>query len=511
MKEKQEHYDIHGKPYNRSSILALILVATFAGVLMQTSLGTAIPTLMKSFDINLSTTQQATTWFLLANGVMVPLSAYLASTVPTRWLYFTAYGILLSGILVTALTPAKSSMWIVFIIGRILAAVAVGILMPLMQVVILNMFPPSQRAVAMGLGGLVIGMAPAIGPTLSGWILDKKHIIWGITIPDSWRTIFIIPAIIIAIAFVLSPFIIKDVIPTRNHKLDITSLLLSIVGFGLFLWGFTNVASDGWGDLSHVIAPIAVGVIIIAIFCHRQLILEDPFLDIRVFKVKAFTLPTIAVILAMMAMFGVEMMLPTYLQNVHGLSPLNSGLTLLGGALMMGLMSPISGVLYNKVGVKRLSLLGFVILALGTVPFMYLSPTSPTILITVLYAIRMTGVALGMMPLTTDAMAALPADKVTHGTAVNNTMRQIASAIVVALLTSITQNIINENTPAKSLKTANPLDYASKMIDGSMKGFSVSFAIGLSFAILGVIVVFFLKDSKSLKGIENEVKGEAKL
>ncbi len=177
--------DVHGKPYNRTIMIVLILVATFAGVLMQTSLGTAIPTLMDAFDINLATAQQATTWFLLANGIMIPVSAYFTSRIPTKWLYLIAFGLLWAGMAITAFTPEQHDMWWMFLSGRVLAALGVGISMPLMQVVMVNIFPAEQRGVAMGLGGLVVGMAPAIGPTLSGWILDKNHVILGLTISDS--------------------------------------------------------------------------------------------------------------------------------------------------------------------------------------------------------------------------------------------------------------------------------------------------------------------------------------
>ncbi|OFI45706.1 multidrug transporter [Floricoccus penangensis] len=493
--------DIHGKKYNRWLMFILLLIGTFAGMLMQTSLGTAIPTLMKAFDINLSTAQQATTWFLLANGIVVPLSAYLMTRTSTKWLLFTAYALLLGGMTITYLTPEDSNYWIMFLGGRILAAIAVGITMPLMQVIAVNVFPENKRALALGLGGLVVGMAPAIGPTLSGWILDKDHVIFGINIVSSWRTIFIIPMIVITLVLLLTPFVMKDVIPNKKIKLDILSLVLSSIGFGLFLWGFTNVAMDGWSSMNSVILPIIAGTIFIILFVLRQLRLKEPFLDVRVFKVRNFTVTALIIILVTMAMYGVEMMLPTYLQNVHGLSPLDSGLTLLAGALMMGLISPIAGILYNKVGVRNLALVGLTILAIGTIPFVFLSATTPTIFITVLYAIRMAGIALTMMPLTTSAMNALPIEETTHGTAANNTVRQLASSVVVALLTSITQNIINTNSPAKAMKDTNPMEFASKTIDASMDGFRVSFAVGLGFAVVGLIItIFFLRAKKDNTG-----------
>ncbi|MGT2958424.1 multidrug transporter [Streptococcus bovimastitidis] len=492
--------DIHGKHFNRTAMVILLLVATFAGILNQTSLGTAIPTLMDSFNINLATAQQATTWFLLANGIMIPVSAYLATRFSTKLLYVFAYATLVIGLLITALAPTSN--WSLFLVGRIVQAIAVGITMPLMQVVMVNIYPPEQRGAAMGLSGLVVGLGPAIGPTFAGWLLKHDIIILGHNL--AWRAIFVLPLIILAISFLLSPFLIKDVIPNKKMTLDVPSFIFSIIGFGLFLWGFTNVASDGWDDIKTVITPILVGVIFITIFIHRQLILDQPFLDIRVFKVKQFSMTTLAIALSMMAMMGVEMMLPLYLQNVHGLSALDSGLVLLPGALMMGLVSPIAGSIYDKVGARRLALIGFTILGIGTIPFIFLTGTTPDHYITLLYAVRMFGIAMIMMPLTASAMSALPPHEAAHGTASNNTARQIASAIVVALLSSVTQNVINNNKPSKLLQDQNPLEYAAKMLDASLKGFHVSFAIGLSFAVIGFVVSLFLRKGKVIE-VEKEL------
>lgn len=488
-------FDIHGKEYNRTAMVMLLLIATFAGVLNQTSLGTAIPTLMTSFNINLATAQQATTWFLLANGIMIPVSAYLTTRFSTKWLYVTAYAILITGLLITALAPTDN--WTLFLLGRIIQASAVGITMPLMQVVMVNIFPAEQRGAAMGLNGLVVGLAPAIGPTFAGWILKHDFVLMGVHL--SWRAIFILPLVILTLAFLAAPFVVKDVIANRDMSLDVPSLILSIIGFGSFLWGFTNIANNGWGDLTMVILPIVIGVSVIALFSYRQLHLEVPFLDVRVFKVKQFSVTTAAIALSMMAMMGVEMMLPLYLQNVHGLSALDSGLALLPGALMMGLVSPIAGRVYDKVGARRMALVGFSILAIGTIPFTFLTAATPDHFITLMYAVRMFGIAMVMMPLTASAMSALPPHEAAHGTAANNTARQIASAIVVALLSSVTQNVINTNKPAKLLLSNDPWAYASKMIDASLKGFQTSFTLGLVFALLGIMVALFLRKGKHIE------------
>lgn len=178
-----------------------------------------------------------------------------------------------------------------------------------------------------------------------------------------------------------------------------------------------------------------------------------------------------------MAMMGVEMMLPLYLQDVHGLSAFNSGLVLLPGSLMMAVVAPLAGGVYDRIGSKRLAVIGFLVLALGTVPFMFFTATTPDHFVTLLYGLRMVGVGMVMMPLTTSAMNAVPVNEVAQATASNNTARQVASSVVVALLSSVAQNVITNNMPASSLKAANPLQFANKAIEAMLQGYHASFAI----------------------------------
>ncbi|MDR2976974.1 MAG: MFS transporter [Streptococcaceae bacterium] len=548
--EKNYNIDIHGRHFSRMLMLILILIGTFGSTLMQTSLGTAIPTLMKDFSISMSTAQQATTWFLLANGIMVPISAYMANKFPTRWLYIAAYVILLLGMFLTYTAP--TSQWWVFLVGRMFQAIAAGITMPLMQVCLVNMFSPKQMGAVMGLGGIVVGLAPAIGPTFAGWLMSKRHVFLGVVLPGSWRTMFMIPMVIVAVVTVLAIFLMHDVIPNRPVKLDLLSLWFSCIGFGLFLLGFTNVAGSGWTDFDTVVFPIVAGVIIIIAFINRQLDkenrylsllflilglvslvisvvnitkagfsdfymtvvpelaglslilafivrklhLKEPFLNIRVFMNKQFSLMTVVMALSTMAMMGVEMMLPLYLQGVKGLTAFNSGLVLLPGALLMGLISPLAGAAYDKVGAKRLALLGFGILALGTLPFLAFNASTSDHFITTLYALRMFGVAMVMMPLTASAMNVLPVEEIADGTASNATARSIASAVVVALLSSVAQNIITTNSPTKALAKTDIISFSDKMIKAMLNGYHASFAIGLAFVIVGLIISLFLKGGK---------------
>lgn len=491
--------DIHGKIYHPIIIMVIILLATFSGSLMQTSLGTALPTLMKDFDIDLSTAQQATTWFLLANGIVVPVSAYLATRISTKWLHILAYSLLLIGLTLSAIAPSHHDAWSIFLIGRIVTSLAVGIMLPVMQMLIMHMFPPHQRGLTMGLTGLAVGFAPALGPTFAGWILSGDHVILGFTLSDSWRNIFIVPIIFVVLALILSCFFMKDIIPNRKLKLDLYSLFLSSIGFGLFLWGFSNVSTEGWDSVEKVILPILISLIVMTLFIIRQLKSETPFLDLRVFQSRGFTIATIALVVVTMAMFGVEMMLPTFLQNVQGLTPFKSGLVLLPGAMMIGLISPISGALYNKIGIRRLAFIGFTILIAASIPFAFLNAHTPLLLVLTLYAVRMFGVAILMMPLTANAMEGLTVENSTHGSAVNNTVKQVAASVAVALLTSITQNIVNQQLPASHLKTTDPLAFAEQAQQASIDGFNTAFLTGLIFAIIGMLLVPFLKQQHSNK------------
>ncbi|MGO1281086.1 MAG: MFS transporter, partial [Leuconostoc mesenteroides] len=191
--------DTHGKSVNRLAMMLVLLVGVFSVMLMQTSLGTAQPALMKAFDVNASTVQWLTTIFLMANGIMVPVSAFLTTRIPTKTLYLSALSLFTAGTFLAFMTPTNA-FWLLMV-ARVLQAMAVGVLMPLMQVVSLTLFDAESRGKAMGLGGLVVGMAPAIGPTLSGWILEKDHTFLGFTLQNSWRSIFLIdlPVVIIVI------------------------------------------------------------------------------------------------------------------------------------------------------------------------------------------------------------------------------------------------------------------------------------------------------------------------
>lgn len=477
--------DIYGKPYNRSLLVVVLLIGTFCTVLNQTLLTTAFPALMKAFNISASSVQWLTTGFLLVNGIMIPISAWLINKFSSKRLYLTAMTIFLIGTITCFVAPNFSTL----LIGRLIQAAGVGISMPLLQNIMLSIFPPEKRGSAMGMAGIVIGLAPALGPTLSGWIIDHY----------TWRDLFGMVIPIVILVLVLAFFLMKSVIQLSNPSIDVLSAFLSTVGFGSLLYGFSSVGNDGWGS-SKVISFLVIGVFVIGLFVWRQLHLEHPFLELCVFKSPTFTIAAILSGVVNMAMVGAEMVLPLYIQNIRGESAFHSGLMLLPGALIMGLMMPITGAIFDKHGAKRLAISGMLILTAATLPFAFLTQETPIVMIVILYAIRMFGISMVMMPVTTSGMNALPMNLISHGTAVNNTFRQVASSIGTAVLISILTNVTKDNLPKASLLKSLPLSYKDQAINATLSGYHAAFFVAVIFGLVGFIITFFLKNNKKIEG-----------
>ena len=495
MDQQSVPVDINNKPYNRSLMVLVLLIGAFCTILNQTILSTAFPALMKAFNISTSTVQWLTTGFLMVNGIMIPISAYLSSRFNTKGLFVIAMSIFELGTIMSWLAPSFA----VLLSGRLIQAIGVGINMPLMQNIMLTIYPPEKRGAAMGINGLVIGLAPAIGPTLSGWVIDNF----------SWRWLFGMIVPIAAIVIIASLFLVKNVIPNQKPHLDWLSVGISTAGFGSMLYGFSSVGNDGWTD-PIVLTTIIIGIILVVFLVIRQNKLDEPFLEFKVFKSNEFTLATILSSIVMMAMVGVELVIPLYLQIIHGMSAFHSGLTLLFGALFMGVMSPITGNLFDRHGARRLAITGMFILSVGTIPFAFITRDTPIIYIVFLYAVRMFGISMVMMPVTTDGMNSLPYLLISHGTAVNNTLRQVATSVGTAIMISVLTNVTNCNKPNHSLLKAAPLQYKSQMFDATLMGYHSTFWFAIAFALIGLCLTFFVTSGTGIhvKIDANDIQGK---
>ncbi|APX71247.1 multidrug efflux MFS transporter [Companilactobacillus allii] len=487
MANSSAQVDVNGKAYNRNLLVLVLLVGTFCTVLNGTILTTAFPTLMKEFNVTTSAVQWLTTGFLMVNGIMIPVTAWLSNNFSNKILYIVAMSTFLVGTIMCFTAPNFQTI----LAGRLVQAVGVGITMPLLQVIMLSIFPPAKRGTAMGLSGIVIGLAPAIGPTLSGWIIDNF----------TWRDLFgmIIPIVIIVI--ILAFAFMRPVIETKRTKLDVLSLLLSTFGFGSVLYGFSSVGDKGWGS-PIVLGTIIGGIIIVILFGYRQLKMDTPFLELRVFKQKRFAVAAALSSVTNMAMVGVEMILPLYLQIVKGMSAFHSGLTLLPGAILIGIMSPITGRAFDRFGAKDLARMGMFLLTAGTIPFLFLTKTTPVLDIIILYMIRMFGISMVLMPVTTDGMNSLPLHLMSHGTAVNNTVRQVFSSMGTAILVSVLTNVTNNLKPGKSILTKTPLKYENDFFNATLSGYHAAFGIAILFCVVALVISFMIRDSHKSKDVD---------
>ncbi|GAA6817656.1 MDR family MFS transporter [Helicobacter pylori] len=396
-------------------LFAVLLSGAFITILNQTLLGTALPPIMKDLKLDNSTVQWLQSIFMLVNGIMIPVTAFLIERFTSRQLFLSAMGVFTVGTLICAFGPD----FFTLLIGRILQATGAGIMMPLMQTILFLLFPEEKRGTAMGLFGLVIAFAPAIGPTLSGVLVEYF----------TWRSVFYIILPIAAINIITAYFLLKNVTELTHPKLDKLSVVLSTIGFGGILYGFSTVSQAGFTSW-HVIVSIIVGVITLVIFIKRQLKLKEPMLEFRVFSYNIYTIGTVLGMFVFAVMIATNIILPLYMQNMLKLTPLQSGLVLLPGAVVMGLFNPITGYLFDKFGGKWLARGGLLLLALSTLPFTFLTTHTSITYLTLMNTVRMISIAMVMMPMTTLAINQLPNHLIPHGTAMNNTFRQLSGALV---------------------------------------------------------------------------------
>lgn len=458
-----------GEPgFNKWPIMIVLISGAFVAILNQTLLATALPHIMADLNLDANVAQWLQSIFMLVNGIMIPITAFLIGRFTTRKLFLTAMGLFALGTIICAVAPNFA----LLMVGRILQASGAGIIMPLMQTILFLIFPIEKRGTAMGMFGLVIAFAPAIGPTLSGWMVEQFP----------WRSLFYVILPIIIVDIIVAYFILKNVTKQTFPKLDILSIILSSLGFGGLLYGFSTAGGSGWSS-AQVIISMIIGAVALTWFILRQMKLDEPILEFRVFKNKIFTLTTILGMVVFIAMIGASIVLPLLMQNMLGFTAFESGLMLLPGALLMGLMNPITGRLFDKFGAKWLSIIGLTIITITTFMFTDLSTETTFTYLAVVNAIRMFGVAMVMMPVTTAGLNQLPTSLIPHGTAMNNTMRQVAGAVGTALLiTVMTNNFI--------------IDEGAK---GMIHGVNVSFIVAGIFAIIGLVLSFFLKGARPKK------------
>ena len=442
--KNQESNFIFGKGITRGKILAAMLFGMFIAILNQTLLNVALPKINTEFNISASTGQWLMTGFMLVNGILIPISAFLFNKYSYRKLFIIGLALFTLGSLVCAI----SFNFPIMMSGRVLQAIGAGILMPLGSNVIVTIFPPEKRGVAMGTMGIAMILAPAIGPTLSGYIVQNYH----------WNVMFYGMFFIGIIAIVIGLFWFKLYQSTTNPKADIPGIIYSTIGFGSLLYGFSEAGNKGWGS-TEIVTMFIVGTVFIIFFILRELRMKAPMLNLEVLKYPTYTLTTIINMIVMMSLYGGMILLPLYLQNLRGFSALDSGLLLLPGALVMGALGPVAGKLLDTIGIKPLAIFGIGIMTYATWELSKLNMDTTYLHIMWIYIVRSFGMAFVMMPIITAGMNALPPRLISHGNAFVNTMRQLAGSIGTAILVTVmtTQQTNHLSAFGEELDKTNPV------------------------------------------------------
>ncbi|HEI1415866.1 TPA: DHA2 family efflux MFS transporter permease subunit [Staphylococcus aureus] len=516
-KIKKEHKNfIFGEGVSRGKILAALLFGMFIAILNQTLLNVALPKINTEFNISASTGQWLMTGFMLVNGILIPITAYLFNKYSYRKLFLVALVLFTIGSLICAI----SMNFPIMMVGRVLQAIGAGVLMPLGSIVIITIYPPEKRGAAMGTMGIAMILAPAIGPTLSGYIVQNYH--WNVM----FYGMFIIGILAILVGFVW----FKLYQYTTNPKADIPGIIFSTIGFGALLYGFSEAGNKGWGSV-EIETMFAIGIIFIILFVIRELRMKAPMLNLEVLKFPTFTLTTVINKVVMLSLYGGMILLPIYLQNLRGFSALDSGLLLLPGSLIMGLLGPFAGKLLDTIGLKPLAIFGIAVMTYATWELTKLNMDTPYMTIMGIYVLRSFGMAFIMMPMVTAAINALPGRLASHGNAFLNTMRQLAGSIGTAILVTVmtTQTTQHLSAFGEELDKTNPVvqDHMRELAsqyggqEGAMKvllqfvnklatveGINDAFIVATIFSIIALILCLFLQSNKKAKATAQKIDAD---
>lgn len=455
---------------NRKMIMinAVMLFGAFITILNQTLLTPALPSIMRDMNIDAATAQWLTTGFMLVNGIMIPVTAYLIDRFSTRNLFFFSMSLFTLG---TALASVSTTFPMI-LTARLLQAAGAGVLMPMGQTIMLLTLPRQYRGVGMGIIGLVIGVAPAVGPVISGLVVEAFgwHILFKAMVPLSLLTI------------VAAYFFLENMGETTNITLDMPSVILSTLGFGGLLYSFSTLGSTGFSTV--VTVSLLIGIVSLILFIRRQLQLEEPLLKVDILTNRKFALSVILTMLVQAALNIGPVLNPIYLQTIRGYGASVSGFIMLPASIAMLIMSPVSGRLFDKFGPRKLAIPGLFLAAAFTLPMIMMDENTSLYYLAFVYTIRTIGLSLVNMPLNTWGLNALENRVMAHGTAIGNTFRQVAGSIGTAVLITVMSIIV-----------ANSADPAS--ISSQIHGINMAYAgAGLLMFTAFVLTILFVKEEK---------------
>lgn len=405
--------------HTRRLITIILLLSTFVSLASQTMMITALPVIQHDLHVSLNAAQWLTTGYTLIIGIVTPLSSNMYDKFTNRHVFLGIIGTFIVG----TLLGCFATNFFTLLLARLIQACASGMLMSFQMTTMISIYPIEKRGSILGLSSLVISAGPAIGPTLAGFILQ--------VLP--WRWLFILVLPFMVLAWIGGYFKLANFSQPRDIKIDYLSVLISLIGSGLTLGSLTAFQVNAWVGLAMLI----VGLAVIAVFVKRQLHLTNPMLKVQIFKYSSFRLMTIVGIFAFMVLLGTEQLMPIFTENVVHTGSFISGLILLPGAICNAIAASIVGQIYDEYGPKWLIITGGVIMLLASIPLVTISRGSSLWVLTIAYAVRMIGNACVFSPALSEAFSQLSRAENSHGTALNNTLRQVFGAVSVTMLVVI--------------------------------------------------------------------------
>lgn len=453
------------KDINVKVVIAILVFSGLVATFNETILNVALSSLMKEMNVTAGVVQWIITAYMIVVAVLVPVTAFLIQTFKTKQLYLTAMTILLIG----TISAVFSGSFTMLLLSRILQAAGTGMIIPIMMNTVLAVSPPKSRGLVMGLCGAALTLGPALGPTVAGVVLQRY----------SWHALFIILIPIIILAIALGSIYLVNVSNITKPKLDVISILLSSLGVGGFIYGISSISGNT--NIKMVGIIFAIGIISLILFCKRQLSLKQPMLNLSTFKYPVFTIGTLLVMLSMMTIFTMAVMLPMFLQEGLGTTTFIAAMTLLPATLISGVMTPIGGKIYDKLGGKILLPIGFAIILIPLFLLARSSHDASIMSIIILFIVVDIGVAFTMSPSQTNALSALPKEYYPHGVAILNTLQQLASAIGSSLFIGI--------------MSASQLNALSKQVGeqaAAATGFNSATLVLCGFVLVGLILSLIL-------------------
>ncbi len=416
--------------------LFAVVLGVFMAILDTTVVNVAIPKMMSVFNATQNEIQWVITAYLLVTGMLTPVSGYLGDRFGQKRIYLIALTIFTAGSALCGLAWSTDAL----IMFRIIQAVGGAMLMPVSMTILFSLSKPERRGTIMGIWGIALMFAPALGPTLSGYLVEYVD----------FRLIFYINVPIGIMSFFMVAAAIPGFKGRPTESLDLPGLLTSILGFFSLLYALSEGPTDGWRSLTIISLFVAAGILL-TMFVAIELTSKNPMLDLRLFKRKVYTVSIISSSLMSVAMLGALFILPIFLQNGLGLTPLQTGLLTLPGAVVTGILMPISGYLFDRIGARPLGIAGLFIALVTTIELIGLNYEWTFGAIMVIYMFRQAGMGLSMMPLSTAGMNDVPHAIISRATALLTTMRNVAGSIGTAYLSTVMQT----NSTSHFIELAN--------------------------------------------------------